>query len=634
MFMILSANQQWPANQAVTPDAKGDFRSKEVHGLPSAKKTFDQVLSPLRAADLPANTDNQGIDPGLNEAVEFGTFSSIIGLNQVEIPKVGVDVDPEGSVIQPLKFSAIFEWLRENAQLEGPEKVDLNTILPSCESSVRPEGENPALISFLEQLTFSDEALPHAALAEKLAVVLSKAKTQDSFFGKNKAAYPELVKVLLDSTDTASAKPGSEAIPKVKGFQVTDQKQQNTDRLIGTTKLLEAIKLLYGISRMEASGRIEGVDWGTEPTEPLVPIAEDAGEKGAAFKEQLAFNIRPQGENPALISFLEQLTTFPDETPSHAALAEKLAVVLSKAKTQDSFFGKNKAAYPELVKVLLDSTDTASAKPGSEAIPKVKGFQVTDQKQQNTDRLIGTTKLLEAIKLLYGISRMEASGRIEGVDWGTEPTEPLVPIAEDAGEKGAAFKEQLAFNLKGEGDPLPRGEIPLTPRTEFAGGSWIDGAKTADSQEIPRPGDLFQQIVQKARIAVKAGYPEMEIQLKPDSLGKLKLHIALENGLISARFIAESLQVKHIIEASLPQLKQSLGEQGLQLDRLEVSVDNGSTDQQGDAHDAYFYQNQKDAENHYPYRGWNPESGLTEAEQYETAVITRWEEGSSFDYLA
>ena len=478
MFMILSANQQWPANQAVTPDAKGDFRSKEVHGLPSAKKTFDQVLSPLRAADLPANTDNQGIDPGLNEAVEFGTFSSIIGLNQVEIPKVGVDVDPEGSVIQPLKFSAIFEWLRENAQLEGPEKVDLNTILPSCESSVRPEGENPALISFLEQLTFSDEALPHAALAEKLAVVLSKAKTQDSFFGENKAAYPELVKVLLDSTDTASAKPGSEAIPKVKGFQVTDQKQQNTDRLIGTTKLLEAIKFHYGISRMEAPGKTEEVDWGTEPTEPLVSIAEDAG------------------------------------------------------------------------------------------------------------------------------------------------------------EKGAAFKEQLAFNLKGEGDPLPRGEIPLTPRTEFAGGSWIDGAKTADSQEIPRPGDLFQQIVQKARIAVKAGYPEMEIQLKPDSLGKLKLHIALENGLISARFIAESLQVKHIIEASLPQLKQSLGEQGLQLDRLEVSVDNGSTDQQGDAHDAYFYQNQKDAENHYPYRGWNPESGLTEAEQYETAVITRWEEGSSFDYLA
>lgn len=69
----------------------------------------------------------------------------------------------------------------------------------------------------------------------------------------------------------------------------------------------------------------------------------------------------------------------------------------------------------------------------------------------------------------------------------------------------------------------------------------------------------------------------MKIQLKPEFLGKMMIKIALEDGVVTARFITESQQVKHLLEANMGSLKQSLESQGLRVDRTEVNVqlDNG-----------------------------------------------------------
>ncbi len=46
----------------------------------------------------------------------------------------------------------------------------------------------------------------------------------------------------------------------------------------------------------------------------------------------------------------------------------------------------------------------------------------------------------------------------------------------------------------------------------------------------------------------------------------------MEEGVVTARFIAENQQVRHLLENNLPALRQNLEAQGLRVDRAEVNV--------------------------------------------------------------
>lgn len=90
---------------------------------------------------------------------------------------------------------------------------------------------------------------------------------------------------------------------------------------------------------------------------------------------------------------------------------------------------------------------------------------------------------------------------------------------------------------------------------------------------------LFSQIMEHARLMLSGNQSELEMSLKPDHLGKLQLKVMVENQVVTARFVAESQQVKQIIETNLSQLRDQLRENGLQVDQLLVSVGNGSQEQ-------------------------------------------------------
>lgn len=84
--------------------------------------------------------------------------------------------------------------------------------------------------------------------------------------------------------------------------------------------------------------------------------------------------------------------------------------------------------------------------------------------------------------------------------------------------------------------------------------------------------DIVNQVVKKADIIVREGHSEMIMKLEPESLGKLNLKIVVEKGLITAKFIAESQQVKEVLESSFGQLKDALQEKGIAVQNFSVSV--------------------------------------------------------------
>jgi flagellar hook-length control protein FliK len=84
--------------------------------------------------------------------------------------------------------------------------------------------------------------------------------------------------------------------------------------------------------------------------------------------------------------------------------------------------------------------------------------------------------------------------------------------------------------------------------------------------------DILNQVIKKADVIVQGSHQEMIMKLEPESLGKLNLKLVVENGLVTAKFIAESQQVKEVLESSFNQLKDALQEKGIAVQGFSVSV--------------------------------------------------------------
>jgi flagellar hook-length control protein FliK len=105
--------------------------------------------------------------------------------------------------------------------------------------------------------------------------------------------------------------------------------------------------------------------------------------------------------------------------------------------------------------------------------------------------------------------------------------------------------------------------------------------QVASKTQSPTPNvnslELFEQIVRKAELLLRQNSSQMKIQLEPEFLGKLTIKVMVEEGVVTARFITESYQVKQMLEANLGSLRQTLESHGMRVERAEVDVqlDNG-----------------------------------------------------------
>ncbi|MCL6559393.1 MAG: flagellar hook-length control protein FliK, partial [Firmicutes bacterium] len=99
-------------------------------------------------------------------------------------------------------------------------------------------------------------------------------------------------------------------------------------------------------------------------------------------------------------------------------------------------------------------------------------------------------------------------------------------------------------------------------------------------QEVVKPyrdipvtkNEIINQVVEKAKVVISGEKSEMMMDLKPDSLGKLSLKVVTERGMVVAQFVAESQQVKQVLEANMQLLKDTLERQGLSVQQFSVSV--------------------------------------------------------------
>ena len=156
---------------------------------------------------------------------------------------------------------------------------------------------------------------------------------------------------------------------------------------------------------------------------------------------------------------------------------------------------------------------------------------------------------------------------------------------------------QAAFDVAPVTDSSQNADTSSLAGANFQQFNMVNEAENTQQVQQPQQANtdynIPKQIVEQARL-IKAGEnTEMVMKLNPEHLGQLSLKVSINgNGGVTATFHSDSATVRGIIETSMIQLKNELAEQGLKVDRIEVSAQLPNEQMPQDMGQGYYAQQQ------------------------------------------
>jgi flagellar hook-length control protein FliK len=88
---------------------------------------------------------------------------------------------------------------------------------------------------------------------------------------------------------------------------------------------------------------------------------------------------------------------------------------------------------------------------------------------------------------------------------------------------------------------------------------------------------VLNQVKDKVSAEISSNKSQVSIVLNPQHLGKVNINIVSQNGVLTAQITAENKDVKDILNKGLDGLKQSLTEQGINVGKFAISVQEPSS---------------------------------------------------------
>ena len=98
------------------------------------------------------------------------------------------------------------------------------------------------------------------------------------------------------------------------------------------------------------------------------------------------------------------------------------------------------------------------------------------------------------------------------------------------------------------------------------------GQTQSTSTSYVDANELMQQVVDFAKLHVKEDTTSLEMQLNPEKLGKLMIHVSEKAGEVTAEIKTQNEVVKEALESQIATLKTSLEGQGVKVNAVEITV--------------------------------------------------------------
>jgi len=305
------------------------------------------------------------------------------------------------------------------------------------------------------------------------------------------------------------------------------------------------------------------------PQKTLMPVEEEGVSPMEILKMLVSQNIKKLEE------FLGKMQQ-DEKSPEVIALMDKITDILKKLNGE--FSGES------------DATDETSKKIGDDLIQQMKAGVsnlIEDLKSQVSE--LRDSLALEAETDLDLNMEIQESSMVSDDLFETDAVDSGQDVeadnsegdsrAEDQGSKTDSLGyDKLDANLKGP--EQNKYENFIIPDNQITKESVQEAAKVFKSNiplsQKPLEQTVTNQVMMKVKLMAGENKQELEMHLKPESLGKLSLKIIHERGEVLAKITAENQQVKEIIENNMQMLKDALENSGLTVQNLSVSIGNNN----------------------------------------------------------
>lgn len=194
------------------------------------------------------------------------------------------------------------------------------------------------------------------------------------------------------------------------------------------------------------------------------------------------------------------------------------------------------------------------------------------------------------------------SGMAPATPTGT-PTSAALPLdqlaAQSAGQHAVALPEAELVTVASDAaahksDPGSTGARPpagseAVPEIRLANDTWDTRDAAPASRNLPTRTPLTHlqdHIVRAARLSAREHGGVVHLQLEPQALGRLTVHVIQDHDVIQIELTAQSQQVREVLQGQMSHLKQQLANQGLALQDVTVSLEMGTHGQPTDRHDS------------------------------------------------
>ena len=232
---------------------------------------------------------------------------------------------------------------------------------------------------------------------------------------------------------------------------------------------------------------------------------------------------------------------------------------------------------------------------------------------------------------------LEEDGQAQQV----ETMEETVTTVEDTDTQ--SMMKQESFDQRGE-DTFHQETGTQTGSVVTSDNSSVSNAEIPEAPytyvDITDTIQMIRQLADNVRVAVSTDTQWMEMQLNPENLGKMLLHVSQKEGAVSAQITTQNEIVRENLMLQMANLQERLESAGLKVDAIEITVSSHAFEQnleQGqnrqEQDQAAEHRNTGSTRRNLNLSELDGLSGLMSEEEQLVAQIMR-DNGNSVDFTA
>lgn len=232
---------------------------------------------------------------------------------------------------------------------------------------------------------------------------------------------------------------------------------------------------------------------------------------------------------------------------------------------------------------------------------------------------------------------LEEDGQAQQV----ETMEETVKAVEDTDTQ--SMMKQESFDQRGE-DTFHQETGTQTGSVVMSDNSSVSNAEIPEAPhtyvDITDTIQMIRQLADNVRVAVSTDTQWMEMQLNPENLGKMLLHVSQKEGAVSAQITTQNEIVRENLMLQMTNLQERLESAGLKVDAIEITVSSHAFEQnleQGqnrqEQDQAAEHRNTGSTRRNLNLSELDGLSGLMSEEEQLVAQIMR-DNGNSVDFTA